>query len=117
MKFVLVDKNELASGEREESEEHNMSQEDAERTALQHLTKKNPHYYSIAASVGLEEESLELNEQALLEYKKGFDQHPQAGATKGNSKDAGLSLRTKRKGRLGPFKDAEGKFPFFAGGR
>ena len=117
MKFALVDKNELAAGEHEEAGEHNMSPEEAEKTALQHLTKKNPHYYSIAKSVGLEEESYELNESALLEYKKGFNASPQAGATKGNSKDAGLSLRTKRKGRLGPFKDAEGKFPFFAGGR
>jgi hypothetical protein len=59
LKFALVDKKELAAGESEEAEEHGMTSAEAHKTALQHLTKKNPHYYSIAKSVGLEEEELE----------------------------------------------------------
>lgn len=58
MKLILLDKKELEKGIKKESEEHGMSYEEARRTAIDHL-KENPHYYSVADSVGLEEENIE----------------------------------------------------------
>lgn len=57
-KLVVVDREELAKGEREEGEEHGFTPDVAHKTALDHLTKKDPHYYSKIAQYGLEEEPM-----------------------------------------------------------
>jgi len=59
LKLVLVDKKELARGEKEEAEEHGFSPDIAKRTVLDHLTKKDPHYYTKLAQYDLEEEGLD----------------------------------------------------------
>ena len=63
-KFVLVDKGEVEKGEREEAGEHNFPPEQAHNVALQHLTKKDPHYYTKADAAGLEE----LVREAIKEW-------------------------------------------------
>ena len=59
LKLVIVDKKELAKGEKEEAEEHGFTPSVAKKTALDHLTKKDPHYYTKLAQYDLEEEGLE----------------------------------------------------------
>lgn len=59
MRLVIVDKKELTKGEKEEAEEHGFSKKIAKKTALDHLTKKDPHYYTKLAQYDLEEEGLE----------------------------------------------------------
>ena len=54
-KLVFIDKAEIKKGEGEEAEEHGFPPEVAHSTALDHLSKKNPHYYSILQKLGLEE--------------------------------------------------------------
>lgn len=61
-RFVLVNKSEVEKGEREEAGEHNFPPEQARNVALQHLTKKDPHYYTKADAAGLEEEGETLEE-------------------------------------------------------
>lgn len=61
-RFVLVDKQELRKGEREEAEEHGFSPDVAHDTALDHISKKDPHYYSRLQALGLEEEGEMLEE-------------------------------------------------------
>ena len=125
MKLVLVDREELAMGAGEEAEEHGMSPEDARNTALQHLSKKNPHYYSIAKSVGLEEEGdeiVEISESFLLEYASGFDSRPKARGTKGNSRHTqGIPTGknfpfTQKSGRLWKIEKAAKNGPVRGGG-
>ena len=58
MKLILLDKKELEKGIEKESQEHGMTPEEARKTAIDHL-KENPHYYSIADTVGLEEENVD----------------------------------------------------------
>lgn len=55
VKLLIINRKELAKGIQKEMEEHGMSEEEATKTAKDHL-KENPHYYSIADSVGLEDE-------------------------------------------------------------
>ena len=62
LRFVLVDKKELHKGEREEAGEHGFSPEVAHDTAMDHLSKTDPHYYSRLQSLGLEEEGETLEE-------------------------------------------------------
>lgn len=54
-KLLIVDRKELQKGIEKEKSEHGMSDAKARKTAIDHL-KENPHYYSIADSVGLEDE-------------------------------------------------------------
>jgi hypothetical protein len=61
-KFVLVNKSEVEKGEKEEAGEHNFPADMAHNVALQHLTKKDPHYYTKADAAGLEEEGSNLDE-------------------------------------------------------
>jgi len=56
-RLYIYDKKELEMGIKKEMEEHGMSEEQATKTAKDHL-KENPKYYSIATSVGLEDETL-----------------------------------------------------------
>lgn len=58
-KLIIIDRKELQKGIEKEKSEHGMNDAKARKTAIDHL-KENPHYYSIADSVGLEnEETLE----------------------------------------------------------
>jgi len=59
-KLIIKESKELDIGIKKEMEEHGMSFAEARKTAMDHL-KENPHYYTIAASVGLEDEE-ELEE-------------------------------------------------------
>lgn len=61
-RFILIDKNELHKGEREEEEEHGFTPDVAHKTALDHISKKDPHYYSRLQALGLEEEGETLEE-------------------------------------------------------
>ena len=54
-KLAIVDRHELEMGIKKEMTEHGMSEQKARKTAMDHL-KENPHYYSIASGVGLEDE-------------------------------------------------------------
>jgi hypothetical protein len=54
-KLVFIDKAEIKKGEGEEAEEHGFPPEVAHDTAIDHLSKKDTHYYSILQSLGLEE--------------------------------------------------------------
>lgn len=107
-RLYLIDKRELTKGEKEEAEEHGFEPSVAHRTALDHLEKKDPHYYTKLAQYGLEEESLE-------EYKTGF-----GGGKMGSSKDAQGIASTKTfpftkentGGRLKRLDKYKGKFPF-----
>jgi len=58
MRLLILDKKELQMGIEKESTEHGMSYEEARKTAIDHL-KENPKYYTIADSVGLEEEGVD----------------------------------------------------------
>ena len=69
MRLILVDKSELEKGIEKESSEHGMSQEEARKTALDHL-KERPDYYSVAEKAGLEEEGLEEWNDSV--FKKGM---------------------------------------------
>lgn len=80
MKLYIIDKAELAKGEREEAEEHGFEPEVAHKTALDHLEKKDPYYYSKLAQFGLEDEELQ---KCLEEYASGFN-----SGEMGSSKDA-----------------------------
>ena len=110
-KLFLIDKSELKKGESEEAEEHGFTPDVAHRTALDHLEKKDPHYYSKLADLGLEEEG----EEKLEEYKTGF-----GGGKMGDSKYAQGIKSTKTfpftkentGGRLKRLKKYKGKFPF-----
>lgn len=62
VRLLIVDRKELQKGIEKEKSEHGMSDAKARKTAIDHL-KENPHYYSIADSVGLEDE--ETLEEAL----------------------------------------------------
>jgi len=62
--LLIINKKELETGIKKEMEEHGMSLEKATKTAKDHL-KENPHYYSIAQSVGLEDEY--INEAGQIE--------------------------------------------------
>jgi len=55
-RLYIYDKKELEMGIKKEMEEHGMSEQEATKTAKDHL-KENPKYYSIASNVGLEDES------------------------------------------------------------
>lgn len=59
LRLVIIDKSELQKGEREEAEEHGFSKDVAHKTAMDHLTKKDPHYYTKLAQYDLEEDELE----------------------------------------------------------
>jgi hypothetical protein len=61
-KLIIKENKELQMGIKKEMEEHGMSYAKAKKTAADHL-KENPHYYTVAASVGLEDE--ETMEEAL----------------------------------------------------
>lgn len=61
-KLIVINRKELQKGIQKEKGEHGMSDAEARKTAIDHL-KENPHYYSIADSVGLEDE--EALEEAL----------------------------------------------------
>jgi hypothetical protein len=70
-KFVIVYKDELEKGEEEESGEHGFPEPIAHQVAIDHLTKKNPHYYSIADKVGLEEVLQEWYDSVFTPEKTG----------------------------------------------
>jgi hypothetical protein len=58
-RLVFIDKKEIEKGESEEAGEHGFPPEVAHKTALDHLTKKDTHYYSILQKLGLEEAVVE----------------------------------------------------------
>jgi hypothetical protein len=94
-KFVLVNKSEVEKGEREEAGEHNFPPEQAHNVALQHLTKKDPHYYTKADAAGLEEwnDSVFTKDKTggrMARIKKYKKKHPgQAFTVVGGSNIAG----------------------------
>lgn len=113
-KLYLIDKRELSKGESEEAEEHGFEPDVAHRTALDHLEKKDPHYYTKLAQYGLEEEG----EETLEEYKSGF-----GSGKMGDSSHAQNIPSTKtypytkgrKSGRLAPIRKAAEEGPVYAG--
>ena len=112
-KLYLIDKTELTKGEKEEKEEHGFAPDVAKRTALDHLEKKDPHYYTKLAQYDLEEEELQQ------EYKTAF-----GTSTKGSSKNVQTRPstetypyikikggKTKKETRTGPIKAAAKEGP------
>jgi len=55
--LLIIDKKQLKMGIAKEMEEHGMSEQEAHKTAIDHI-KENPRYYSIADSVRLEDEKI-----------------------------------------------------------
>ena len=58
MRLILFSKSELEKGIAKEKSEHGMSDEEARKTAIDHL-KERPDYYSVAEKAGLEEENVD----------------------------------------------------------
>lgn len=78
LKLVIIDKSELRSGEKEEAEEHGFDPQTAHQVAIDHLTKKDPHYYTKAQAAGLEDEEKleEAKAPKKAKYKVGFNKKP-----------------------------------------
>ena len=118
-KLYLIDKRELSKGESEEAEEHGFAPDVAHRTALDHLEKKDPHYYTKLAQYGLEEEG----EETLEEYKSGFgsgkmgdSRHAQRRPSTSTYPYIKVKGGTKKETRLGPIKAAAKHGPVTAVG-
>lgn len=77
-KLVLVDKQELHAGEKEEAGEHHLTSDDAESVSAQHLDKHS-HYYSDLEKAGLNE-SLESIKSAALSLIKPIEKNEEAKA-------------------------------------
>ena len=100
MKMVVVDKSELEKGEHEEETEHGFSEPVAKQTAIDHLTKKDPQYYTKADAAGLEE----------YNYKGESDRH--------QGIPNGINFPfTQKSGRMWKIRVAAKKGPIMAGGR
>lgn len=113
-KLIIVDSKELQTGIKKEMSEHGMSEKEARKTAIDHL-KENPHYYSIADSVGLEDETVE----SLEEYATGWAKKPKGGSTKKaiNGIPTGKKFPfTQKSGRLWKIKKAAKSGPVVAVG-
>lgn len=57
MRFMIFNKQELEKGINKEMTEHGMSEQEARKTAIDHL-KERPDYYSVAEKAGLEQENM-----------------------------------------------------------
>ncbi len=117
--LFIFDKKELEVGIEKEMKEHGMSHEEALRTAKDHL-KENPHYYSIADSVGLEDE--ELNEakkkkKKKAKYKSGFGKGKMGNSKHAQGIPSGKNFPfTQKSGRLWKIRAAAEKGPVVAVG-
>lgn len=69
-KLIIKENKELQMGIKKEMEEHGMSYAKAKKTAADHL-KENPHYYTVAASVGLEDEEISESLPAISGIPSG----------------------------------------------
>ena len=113
-KLIVLDRKELENGIKKEMSEHGMDEKKARQTAIDHL-KENPHYYSIADSVGLEDEE----QESLEEYKTGWAKNPKGGSTKKaiNGIPTGKNFPfTQKSGRLWKIKKAAKSGPVVAVG-
>jgi len=120
--LFIFDKKELEDGTQKEMQEHGMSHEEAVKTAKDHL-KENPHYYSIAQSVGLEDEEIsEAKAPKKAKYKTGFNKKPgKRKQPKNRAGPQGIPSGknfpfTEKSGRLWKIKAAAKKGPVFAVG-
>jgi hypothetical protein len=74
-KLAIVDRQELEMGIKKEMTEHGMSEQKARKTAMDHL-RENPHYYSIASGVGLEDEMVAEDGQIKRQFVKRMKKIP-----------------------------------------
>jgi len=75
-KLVMVDKEELHTGEKEEAGEHHLTPDDAESVTAQHLMK-HPHYYTDLEKAGLNE-SIENIKAAAMKFLQPIAKNAQA---------------------------------------
>jgi len=115
--LMIFDKHELETGIRKEMQEHGMSKEEATKTAKDHL-KENPHYYSIADSVGLEDEELnEAKKKKKVKYKSGFGKGKMGNSKHAQGIPSGKNFPfTQKSGRLWKIRAAAKKGPVVAVG-
>jgi hypothetical protein len=115
--LFIYDKKELETGIKKEMEEHGMSHEEATKTAKDHL-KENPHYYSIADSVGLEDEEVtESKKEKKPKYKSGFGRGKMGSSKHAQGIPSGKNFPfTQKSGRLWKIKAAAKKGPVVAVG-
>lgn len=116
LKLFIYDKKELKTGIEKEMSEHGMNREEATKTAKDHL-KENPRYYSVAQSVGLEdEEMLEAKAPAKAKYKSGFGKGKMGSSKHAQGIPSGKKFPfTQKSGRLWKIKAAAAKGPVYAG--